>query len=316
MPVATAVTIGNFDGVHAGHAALVRRARELAREGGRVVVLSFDPHPVGVLRPGNRPTRLTTFAARVRLLEELGADEVVRLEPTGELLGRSPESFVEWVVGEFAPDAIVEGRDFRFGNARAGDMQTLQRLGGSHGFVVDVVGAVQVGMTDQSVVVASSSIARWLLSHGRVRDLASVLGRPYTLAGRVVRGDRVGRTIGYPTANMDCESEPPADGVYAAAATLPDGRRVGAALSVGTRETFDGADRRVEAYLMGVDATGSGSIEGLDEYGWRLELELVGWVRGQARFADVESLVGQMGRDCDRAGAMLAGSDVAIGGAV
>ncbi len=313
LAVATAVTIGNFDGVHAGHAALVRRARELVGDRGRVVALAFDPHPAGVLRPGGGPARLTTYARRAELLGALGVDEVVRLDPTRALLGMGADEFVARVVRDWAPDVIVEGRDFCFGRGRSGDVGTLRTLGGVHGFVVEVVDPVRVALTDQSVVVASSSVARWLLEYGRVRDIAVVLGRSYELAGEVVRGDRLGRTIGFPTANIDCETTPPCDGVYAAVATLPDGRRVDAALSVGTRETFDGTDRRVEAFVMGVgEADEDGALAGMAEYGWRLRLELVGWVRDQARFASVDALVEQMGRDCARAGEMLAG----IGGRI
>ncbi|MEZ6243574.1 MAG: bifunctional riboflavin kinase/FMN adenylyltransferase [Phycisphaerales bacterium] len=338
MAVATALTIGNFDGAHLGHAALVARARELVGVGGRVVALSFDPSPASVLRPGAEPARLTTFGRRAELLGALGVDEVVRLEPTRELLGWSPEEFVGRVAGEWAPDVIVEGADFRFGRGRSGDVETLRRLGESHGFAVDVVDPVRVALSDQSVVVASSSVARWLLERGRVRDLAAVLGRPYELGGEVVRGDRLGRTIGFPTANVACETALPADGVYAGVARLADGRRFGAALSVGTRETFDGEDRRVEAYLLGTEGgeeredgaphpgplpRGEREAEwsplpGLPEYGWRVSIELVGWVRDQARFASVEALVEQIGRDCERVGEALALSGVSatVGGRV
>jgi len=321
--VATAVTIGNFDGAHAGHAALVRRARGLVGVGGRVVALAFDPHPAAVLRAGEAPARLTTFARRAELLGGLGVDEVVRLEPTRELLGRTPEEFVAWVAREWAPDVVVEGADFRFGRGRSGDVGTLRRLGEVHGFAVEVVDPARVALSDQSVVVASSTVARWLLERGRVRDVASVLGRSHEIAGPVVRGDRLGRTLGFPTANIAAETAAPADGVYAGVATLPDGRRLGAALSVGTRETFDGEDRRVEAYLLGLEGgrqDGEGAwrpIPGLPEYGWRVSIELVGWVRDQARFASVAALVEQMRRDCERVGEALAlgGAGVPVGGA-
>ncbi len=308
----TALTIGNFDGVHLGHAALIRRARELAGPSGRVVALSFDPHPASVLRPGHAPSRLTTFQRRGELLGALGADEVLPLVPSQDLLSLSPEAFVERVVREHGATRFVEGRDFRFGHKRAGDTTALKQFAAKLGASAEIVDPVRVALTDQSVCVASSTMVRWLLENGRVRDAAAMLGRPPELSGVVTRGDRLGRTLGFPTANIDCDTALPADGVYAADALLDDGRRFSVALSIGSRPTFDGVDRRVEAHLLGIN-TGAAEwapIPGLPEYGWRVRLELTAWIRDQVRFANIDQLRDQLARDCDRARQICAGAPV------
>jgi riboflavin kinase/FMN adenylyltransferase len=292
------VTIGNFDGVHVGHAALVERARELAGDG-RVTAMAFDPHPASVLRPGTAPDRLTTFERRSALLREAGADEVVRLEPTTELLGMSARAFVESVVRERAPTGFVEGDDFRFGRGREGTIETLRDLGDALGFAVDVIAPLEVVLEDQTVARASSTTVRWLLEHGRVGDTTRMLGRSHEIEGVVVEGDRRGRRIGYPTANVESTCMAPGDGVYAGVAHLPDGRVRGAAVSVGSKPTFDGAGYAVEAYLLDVEREGD-RIAGLSEYGWSVRLELLGWVRDQVRFGSAESLVEQIDRDCAR----------------
>ncbi|HZW08712.1 MAG TPA: bifunctional riboflavin kinase/FMN adenylyltransferase [Phycisphaerales bacterium] len=306
-PAPTIVTVGNFDGVHAGHAAILRRARELAAErnaGGGVVALAFDPHPATRLAPERAPERLTTFEERAELLRRAGADRVERLAPTDELLGLSPEAFVEWVGARHNPRAFVEGADFRFGRGRAGDVQTLRGLGDTRGFGVDVVRPVAAALSDHTVVTASSTMTRWLLGRGRVRDAWSVLGRPHALAGTVVRGDRRGRELGFPTANLDTPNMLPADGVYAAVARLPNGSGRPAALSVGAKPQFNGVDRTAEAFILDA-GPGLPHLPGLPEYGWPLRLELVGWVREQMRFDGVERLVEQIGRDCDRVREMV-----------
>lgn len=308
----TVITIGTFDGVHLGHTALVRRAVALsegAGQGGaraRVVVLCFDPHPMTKVRPEAAPARLTTLETRKRELLRLGADEVVRLEPTEELLGLAPEEFVRRLVDEYRPAWLVEGADFRFGRGRAGDVGTLAELGKNFGFGVEVVPSVEVALDDHTLVRASSTIVRWLVVQGRVKDAALVVGRPYELSGVVVRGDRRGRTIGYPTANLATECLLPADGVYAGVGVLADGRRFGAAVSVGTRPTFEGVGRRAEAFFLDAPAGGDADvIEGLPEYGWAMGLEFLAWLREDLRFDSVEGLVAQIDRDCARARAVL-----------
>lgn len=305
------VTIGTFDGVHLGHQALVRQAVGVASASSearaarpRVIAMAFDPNPLDALKPGAAPARLTTWAQRERLLRGAGADEVVKLEPTPALLGLSAEEFVERLVREYRPVAIVEGVDFRFGARRRGDVALLRELGRKFGYEVEVVDQVEVPLTDHTLAPARSTVLRWLIGEGRVGDAACLLGRPYAMAGRVVRGDRRGRTIGYPTANLESPCLAPADGVYAGRARLPDGRVLAAAISVGTKPTFGEHARAVEAFLMESPARAVGgagawrTIEGLPEYEWPMELEFLRFVRDQVKFDSMEPLLSQMARDC------------------
>lgn len=305
MTTSAAITIGNFDGVHVGHAALVARARQLVGPQGRVIAMAFEPHPMSVLRPQAAPARLSTIDQREAWLRAAGADHVERLAPTPELLDLPPDVFVRRKLERFPAAWFVEGEDFHFGRGRSGNVRVLADLGRTMGFGVDVVAPVEVALTDDSVVRASSSLVRWLVQHGRVRDAALVLGRPYEVSGVVRRGDRRGRTIGFPTANIATEQLLPADGVYAATAILPGGREVMAAVNVGARPTFAGVERRIEAHLLNVAKAGD-AIEGLPEYDWPIALRFVGFVRDQARFPDIASLTGQLHRDVAGVRARLA----------
>lgn len=297
------LTIGVFDGVHSGHRALIERARGLAEGylgGASVLAMAFDPPPKAMLAPGSEPPRLTTFEQRADLLLEAGADEVMRLEPTVELLGLTPERFVDEVLLPLRPVAVVEGPDFRFGAKRAGDVATLGELGHSRGFAVHVVEPVAVSLNDQAVVTASSSRVRWLLEQGRVADAGRVLGRAYELAGEVGRGDQRGRTIGFPTANVCSEQMAPGEGVYACVATLDDGRSIPCAVNVGERPTFEGTELRVEAHLIGYKRSNDEP-----EYGWPLRIAFVSRLRDQVRFDGVDTLTAQLSRDVLRANELL-----------
>jgi riboflavin kinase/FMN adenylyltransferase len=267
--------------------------------------MAFDPHPASVLRPESAPARLSTWEQRERWLREAGADEVVRLRPDAATLGLTPDEFVERLVQDYSPTAIFEGPDFRFGRGASGDVGTLRSFGATFGFSVEVVRPVTAELSDQSVVTVSSSLVRWLLEHGRARDAAALLGRPHELVGAIVRGDRRGREIGFPTANLETPCLPPGDGVYAGRAELPDGRVLPAAISVGTKPTCGGHGRAVEAFLLGVEAGSRGAIAGLPEYGWPMRLEVVAWVREQVRFESVPALVEQMQRDSARVESIL-----------
>lgn len=294
------LTIGTFDGVHAGHAALLARARQLAEvRDALVVAMAFDPHPLAALRPDQAPARLTSFPQRERLLLAAGAHRVVRLEPTPEFLALTAEAFIDGICRDWNPLAFVEGPDFRFGKGRGGDVESLLARGRQSGFDVEVVPPVAVALSDHTIAPASSTLARWLITNGRIADAAIVLGRPYELEGIVERGDRRGRTIGFPTANLRTDCLAPADGVYAGEASLEDGRTFAAAVSVGTKPTFGAGGRAVEALLLDAPSEGD-AVVGLPEYGWKVRLRFTAWVREQVRFHSVEALVEQMHRDCAR----------------
>ena len=296
----TALTIGNFDGVHLGHRALVERCRQHVGPSGRVVALAFDPHPNSIINPAKAPAPLTTLTYRRDLLLASGADEVLRLEPTPELLSLPPHDFIHSLVSTYSPTWFVEGDDFHFGKGRAGNVHTLSLLGSFLNFNVDVVEPQTLALSDHLVVKASSTLVRWLLANGRAADAALVLGRPYALEGTVTQGDRRGRTIGFPTANLAPLNTPPADGVYAALAHLPDGRSLPAMLNVGSRPTFNGTQHRTEVHIINAP-TDDHRLRGIPEYDWHLRVNLIAWLRDQVRFPSPQALVAQLHRDRDLA---------------
>jgi riboflavin kinase / FMN adenylyltransferase len=291
-----AAVIGNFDGVHLGHRHLFRLAREAAG-GGCVAAVTFEPLPAAVLRPQIPMGRLTPSAERGELLRgSCGVDEVIELEPTPELLGRTPDAFVAGLRARIRFDAIVEGPDFRFGRGRSGGLDTLRSLGALHGFRVVEASPLLVELGDGSRVEARSSIARALLSEGRVADAACIFGRPYELRCTTRSGDRRGRTIGWPTMNLDSTGRIlPSDGVYSGEATLPDGSRAVAAISVGTKPTFGESPRTCEATLLAPD--GRPLALPLDWYGFELRLRFHHWIRPMQRFGSLEALLSRMEED-------------------
>ncbi len=294
MEPRTAVTLGNFDGLHRGHAALIAAARAAVGPEGRVVVLAFDPHPAAVLRPDARPARLTTLETRRRCAIEVGADELLPLEPTRERLGQTPNEFLDDLVREHRPDVIVEGPDFRFGRARAGDVETLRLRGRDLGFDTVVVDPVDVALGNQQLVRVSSTMIRRLVAAGRVGDARRLLGRPYALEGAVVRGEQRGRTIHIPTANLDPgDLLLPADGVYAGVANGPDGRVRPAAISVGRKPTFGEHARLCETHLVDYDGP-------VDRYEWPMTVRFHHWLRDQVRYDGVDALIDQLQRDIAR----------------
>jgi riboflavin kinase / FMN adenylyltransferase len=296
----TVVTIGNFDGVHLGHHHVILRAREVADELGirDVVAVTFDPHPIAVLRPEHAPPTLTTIETRVRLLEEAGVDDVLVVPFSRELAGWSPERFVEEIVVEsLGARAVVVGANFRFGYRAAGDVATLRELGQHNDF--ETVGIA----LDGGPQVWSSTYVRNCLTAGDVEGAAEALGRPFTVRGEVVRGDERGRELGYPTANVPTTGmhAAPADGVYAGWLQRLDGEHdpLPAAISVGTNPTFEGArERRVESYVLDRDD--------LELYGLTVEVSFVARLRGMRRFDSVDALVATMADDVRRARELLA----------
>lgn len=298
MPVdwpRSVVAIGVFDGVHYGHRTVVGRAVELAhRLGTPSVVITFDPHPDEVVRPGTHPPLLSTIDHRCALLADLGVDAVCVLPFTRDLASMSPAEFVDHVLIErFHAVGVVVGENFRFGHRASGDPETLQELGLENDFTAEAV-----PLLSGQGGVWSSTYVRGLIQAGDVRNAAYSLGRPHRVEGTVVHGDHRGRELGYPTANLSStpHSAVPADGVYAARLIVAPytGREISypAAVSVGTNPTFDGQERRVEAYAL--DRTD------LDLYGAHVAVDFIDRIRGQIRFEGehaLTELVAQMARD-------------------
>jgi riboflavin kinase/FMN adenylyltransferase len=301
------ITIGNFDGVHLGHRAIVERARQLAdQRAARVITLTFDPMPVAVLRPGQGPPHLGTIQQRIEALQHAGADEVVVLKPTQDLLSLDAHAFISQLIEKHRAVGFVEGEDFRFGRKRSGDMTVLSAMGEQHGFAVQSLERIEVPLSDQSVAPISSSLVRWLVGRGRVEDAAACLGRSFELVGTIVQGDQRGRTIGVPTANLDEQAWhgmiTPMDGVYAGAVHL-DGEHAPrpAAISVGVKPTF-GRDRlNIEAHLIDYNTEQPDAL-----YGRGARFRFDRWVRDQYPFPGVEALTQQLHRDIDICRSMAA----------
>lgn len=291
------VTIGVFDGVHRGHQRIVDQA--VARKdalGLPLVVVTFDPHPDEVIRPGSHPPLLCTPRFRAELLGRLGADAVCVLQFSYEFSQLPAEEFVRSVlVDGLHAAAVVIGENFRFGHKAAGNVKLLSELGEKYDFAAEGVPL----LTDDGVTVSSSWI-RDLLAAGEVAAAAVDLGRPHRVEGIVVRGHMRGRAMGFPTANAEPPQHTavPADGVYAGwlASLGLDGsetERWPAAISVGTNPTFDGVERTVEAYALDRDD--------LDLYGVHVAVEFAERIRGQVRFGSVEELIEQMNKDVSQA---------------
>lgn len=289
------VSVGNFDGLHRGHQLILRTARELATaQGAAMVVVTFEPHPLTVLRPAEAPPRLTPPQVKQPLIAAAGADDLVVLPPRPDVLGLSANQFWEILHNELHVAHLVEGASFRFGKGAAGTIATLRKLCAESSVKLHIVDSVSLPLLDLHVAPVSSSLIRFLLSFGRVRDAAICLGRPYVIQGEVVKGMARGRTIGVPTANLHCaEQMIPADAVYAGRCMV-DGRTFSAAVNIGAAPTFDAQVRQIEAHLIGFDG---------DLYGRAIGVELLDWLRDQRKFAGVEALRAQLSLDIARAAA-------------
>ncbi len=283
------VTVGVFDGVHRGHQLLIGRAVAVARERGLPAVLvTFDPHPAELVRPGSHPAQLTTLRRRADLAAGLGIDAVCVLPFTPELLRTEPAAFVHHVLVErLHAAAVVVGQNFRFGHRGAGDVALLTELGQRFGFAVE-----GLGLTGDDGVTFSSTYIRACIDAGDVAAAAAALGRPHRIEGVVVHGARRGRDLGFPTANIATAPHTalPADGIYAGRFAIGD-RLLPTAVSVGTNPTFQGRVRTVEAYVLDVDE---------DFYGHAVAVDLVARLRGQEHYDDVDALITQMHADVAR----------------
>ncbi|MEV5962437.1 bifunctional riboflavin kinase/FAD synthetase [Kribbella sp. NPDC051952] len=304
----TVVTIGNFDGVHRGHQEVLAHAKTLASELGGlpVVALTFDPHPVMVLRPDRAPAMLSRAEERAELLTRYSADAVLILPFTKEVAGWPPEEFIDRVlVRALHAKAVVVGENFRFGHRAAGHVDTLIAAGAEAGFQVE---GLSLAGGEQPW---SSTYIRERIAEGDVEAAAEALGRPLRVTGVVVEGDKRGRELGYPTANIpaDPAAAIPVDGVYAGWLTVLEpapgapayDEPLPAAISVGSNPTFDGVDRRVESYVLDRDD--------LELYGAKIAVDFVSRLRGtQIRFETIDELLVQMKADVDGARRILTGN--------
>jgi riboflavin kinase / FMN adenylyltransferase len=293
----TVVTIGMYDGVHLGHQKLIGSAVDRARAMRRpCLLLTFDPHPAEVVRPGSHPAILTSMDRKAELVAELGVDAMCVLSFTPEFMRLSPETFTHTVLVEHLHAAqVVVGENFTYGHRAAGTIETLRADGRRFGFAVEGVPLAE-DSADGGEVTISSTYVRACVAAGDMDSAARALGRPHRVDGVVVRGDRRGRDLGYPTANVETPpfTAVPADGVYAGYLVTRDPRsgasmeRLPAAISVGTNPTFQGSRRTVEAYVLDYDG---------DLYGEHVGVEFAQRLRPMAAFPDVAALLAAMDKD-------------------
>ncbi|WP_031074814.1 bifunctional riboflavin kinase/FAD synthetase [Streptomyces sp. NRRL S-118] len=292
------VTIGSYDGVHRGHQLIIGRAVERARElGVPSVVVTFDPHPSEVVRPGSHPPLLAPHHRRAELMADLGVDAVLVLPFTAEFSQLSPADFiVKVLVDKLHARTVIEGPNFRFGHKAAGNVDFLREMGGTYDYEVEVIDLYVTGDAGGGEPF-SSTLTRRLIAEGDVEGAAEILGRPHRVEGVVVRGAQRGRELGYPTANVETlpHTAIPADGVYAGWLTA-GGECMPAAISVGTNPQFDGTERTVEAYAI--------DRVGLDLYGLHVAVDFLAYVRGQEKFVSIEALLEAIAEDVKRCRAL------------
>lgn len=295
---ATAVTLGNFDGVHRGHRAVLGELAELARERSlKSLAVTFDPHPRTVHQPDTPAALIGGLPDRLTRMAETGIDAVLVQHYTLEFAAQTPEQFVcDYLIAGLHARLVAVGQDVRFGRDNSGSIDTLRELATTHDF--EVVTIDDVGSHGRF----SSTAVRRFLAEGDVEGAAEMLGTPHTVSGTVVHGDSRGREMGFPTANLapELEGMVPADGVYAGWATFDaEPERYPAAISVGSNPTFDGQMRRVEAHVVDVE------FPDLDVYGSGMTLEFVSRIRGQVTYDGMDALIAQMHRDVTDVRAVL-----------
>ncbi|MBC8378271.1 MAG: riboflavin biosynthesis protein RibF [Planctomycetes bacterium] len=310
LPKGMVLTIGNFDGVHRGHQAILTAARALAREKqAPFAVMTFDPHPVAILHPEQAPGVLTPIAVKKMLLESMSVDTLIVIKDSLKLLNLSPEDFVDrFLMDNLSPSAVVEGPNFNFGYGRSGDINTLRKLGGERGFEVVEVPFTEISdAASDGMIVCSSTRVRQFLERGSVRPAAQILGRPYRLIGRTIKGRGIGTKLGFPTANIEAEGQIiPCEGVFAGYVVVGDsfedvafgGLRRAAAISIGRAKTFvSDHPLLLEAHLL------ENNVEDLSRK-W-LGLDFMRFIRHQQRFETKDDLKQQIAKDIQRAEQML-----------
>lgn len=285
--------IGNFDGVHLGHRALIAAARVQAEQTGKpLAVMTFEPHPRRFFLPSAPPFRLDALETKARVLDSLSVNATLALPFTAELAGQSPQDFVDHILArDLGLSHVVVGYDFTFGKARAGDTAMLRELGAAHNIGVTVVSA------QGDAEVYSSTRVRRLLEAGDIANANRILGRPWEIVGVVEHGDKRGRELGYPTANVALtDFQEPKFGIYAVRCVIDGESRDGVA-SLGIRPTFDQTDVKLEVYLF--DFSG-------DLYGRSLRVEFHAFLRPELKYEGPEPLKRQIAADVDAARALLA----------
>lgn len=291
------VALGNFDGFHRGHQAVVGQALARARAAGRpALVATFDPHPAALFRPDAPPFALTTLDQKLDLLEAFGVDGTVVMPFDRSFAAMGPEAFVgDWLAARIGAAGVVSGGDFTFGKGRAGDTAALARLGAAHGIAAEVAPPV----SDEGGVISSTRV-RAALQAGDPRAAAALLGRPFTVRGTVEHGAKLGRTLGFPTANVALGPYVrPRYGVYAVRVGLADGSRVDGVANLGIRPMIEPPKELLEAWLFDWDG---------DLYGQTIALELIEFLRPEAKLAGLEELKAQVARDAEAAKAALVSS--------
>lgn len=290
------IAVGNFDGVHRGHRTVIGEAGRIAAASNLPWgVLTFEPHPRRVFQPDVAPFRLTPFRAKAELISALGVDFMIAQRFDMDFSKQSATDFVEeYLVATLKVDHVVAGYDFKFGHKRQGSCETLLVEGQKMGFGFTAVAAA----SDDGGGLYSSSRTRELVAEGDMTGAAAVLGRPFSISGRVAAGDRRGREIGFPTANLGLGGYiRPVFGVYAVRARLAGGRAVDGVANLGLRPTFDGTAPRLEVHLFDFDR---------DIYGMRLDVALLEMIRPEKKFDGLDALKAQIARDCDTARDILA----------
>ena len=289
------IALGNFDGFHAGHQAVVGRAVHHAKDDGRpAIVATFDPHPVRFFKPDVPPFRLTTLDQRQELFAAAGADAMLVLPFDAALAGTTAQDFISTLLlDRYGAAGVVTGSDFVFGKGRGGDVVTLAEHARTHGFFTEMVAPV-----DDAEEVISSSRIREALQAGDCAAATRLLTRPFTVRGRVQHGDKNGRLLGFPTANIEMgQYLRPRYGIYAVTGRLPDGRILKGAANLGIRPTFDPPKELLEPHFFDFAE---------DLYGQEIDVAFHAFIRPEARFDDMDALMAQIAEDCDEAKRLLA----------
>jgi riboflavin kinase/FMN adenylyltransferase len=304
------LTIGNFDGLHMGHQQILNAAKQTAIENQtQLVVMTFEPHPLAVLRPDQKPGILTSLALKKHLIAEAGADCLFVIKCTPWLLSLSPDDFVkQFIVKGIQPNIVVEGESFNFGSGRVGNVQMLQKIGSEKGFLVSVIEAKEVQFSTGQTVKISSTLIRDMLKKGSVADAALALSRPYRLVGRIVPGRGKGKQLGFPTANIGPTDQlVPAEAVYAGFVEISDTiekvcqthNKLPAALSIGRSQSLgDDIPLLIEAHLL-IDDVG-------ELYDKWLAMDFIERIRDQQKFDTEKDLADQIAKDCETTKEILA----------